>query len=116
MRPLPPELWGLVIDRLDSEEQRTCLFVCKLLHDFALKALFAHITVYFCLWMMDYGALGIPDEKLEEMRRRNETTFDLLRHISLSPDFARLVKELSVRAFVGGGDGIFHTRECHRML
>ncbi|TBU21863.1 hypothetical protein BD311DRAFT_869709 [Dichomitus squalens] len=107
---LPPEVWGLIVDQLQAEDQRTCLFLSKLHHDFALKALFAHVTVYFGLWRMDDGGLMDSIEKLEEMRRRNNTTFDVLRHISLSPDFARLVRTLSVRAFVDGGDGIFHTR------
>ena len=115
MTPLPPELLELIVDNLHHEDQKTYRLLSKLHHAFATRALFAHINVYFGLWMV-YSRISQSAETVAELRRKNNITWELLTHISLSPNFAQVVKEVTVFAYLpaagkGLGGDIFHIRE-----
>ncbi|KAI1787077.1 hypothetical protein LXA43DRAFT_1098574 [Ganoderma leucocontextum] len=113
MKPLPPEVWGLIVKQLERNEQKTCRTLSKLHHDFASRALFAHVNVYFGLWSHEHDMTS-SEETVSEIIFKNNTTWDILRHISLFPDFAKVVKTISVRAYlspgIGVGEDVFHTR------
>ena len=99
---LPPEMWSQIIDFLPRADQRSCLFVSRVFHEFALARLFAHVIVYFGLWTANgENRPSIPwtEKDYEDMDRLNLNSWQVLHHISRTPAFARFVKKLSVRAF-----------------
>ena len=73
-----------------------------MLHDLAISSLFSHITVYFGLWH-DYATMEWTDEMEEEVHLKSNITWDILRHISLSPDFAQVVKKITVKSYLSHG-------------
>ncbi|KAI1783446.1 hypothetical protein LXA43DRAFT_977125 [Ganoderma leucocontextum] len=100
MKSLPPEIWGLVVNELGRSDQRTSLALSKLHHDFAVRSLFAHITIYFGQWMPDHITATT-----EELHFQEKITLDILRHIQLFPEFASLVKKISIQAYLHRGYG-----------
>lgn len=112
---LPPEIWQLIVSLLDREDQKTWRTLSKFHHDSATRTLFAHINVYFGLWVQNHMPISRSHDVLSEVQLKNNVTWDILRHISLFPDFANVVKTISVKAYLSVGFGlggdIFHTRE-----
>ncbi|CDO76664.1 hypothetical protein BN946_scf184752.g2 [Trametes cinnabarina] len=112
---LPVELWRLIIEDLPSADQRSCLLVSKLFHDVALGHVFSRVTIWFGHWTTQWQGLPpdmnfAPDEEDELLFiRRNHASYELLRRISRDAAFARLVKDLSIRAYASE-DGIFEKR------
>ncbi|KAM5534148.1 hypothetical protein V8D89_012168 [Ganoderma adspersum] len=114
MIPLPSELLELIVDNLEREDQKTYRLLSKLHHDFATRALFTHVNVYFGQWMV-YSRLSQSDETVAELQHKNNVTWEILHHISFSPNFAKVVKEVTVFAYLplagkGLGGDIFHIR------
>ncbi|KAM5537235.1 hypothetical protein V8D89_009168 [Ganoderma adspersum] len=98
---LPTELWYPIISGLPSLDQRTCLSVSKTFHDIASKYVFSHVAISLGLWRpfeyeIEYEDLS-PEEKVA-MKRQANASYEILRHIMDTPDFARKVKKLCVRA------------------
>ncbi|KAI1787083.1 hypothetical protein LXA43DRAFT_896796 [Ganoderma leucocontextum] len=116
---LPPEIWRFIIDLLPRRDHRTCLFLSKVHHDIAFSNMFSHVTVTFGLWRWR----GIPadqfniqpndeDDDYRRMVRRNGLTWDILRAISGRPDFAKVVREFTVRAHAWEGGEHFLEKRC----
>ncbi|TBU24542.1 hypothetical protein BD311DRAFT_799355 [Dichomitus squalens] len=105
-KQLPTELWYRTIQFLPTQDQRTCLSVSKLHHDIAQKYVFSHIIITLGLWRrdddishgIDFGLTPAPIE-VAEASRLAKLNYALLRHITRTPEFARLVKKLTVRAY-----------------
>lgn len=113
MKPLPPEIWQIIVNQLEPEDQKTCRILSKLHLDIATRILFAHVNVYFGLWH-DYATMEWTDEMEEEVHLKSNITWDILRHISLSPDFAQVVKKITVKSYLSHGvpgSNIFYTSE-----
>ncbi|KAI9060346.1 hypothetical protein FKP32DRAFT_1595425 [Trametes sanguinea] len=108
---LPLELWRLIIEFAPAADQRACLFVSKSFHDIALYNLFSRVTIWFGLWKVQWP--DFPDEGSEEEERlwtqRNIASWEILRRIARDAAFAKIVKDLSVRAYAQG-DRIFEMR------
>ncbi|PIL26349.1 hypothetical protein GSI_12105 [Ganoderma sinense ZZ0214-1] len=114
MKSLPSELLVLIVDNLERKDQKTCRLLSKPLHDLSTRALFSHVKVYFGLWMV-YSRISQSSETVADLKRKNNITWEILQHISLSPKFATVVKEITVFAHltVAGhrlGEDIFHVR------
>ncbi|KAI0753836.1 hypothetical protein C8Q74DRAFT_1373762 [Fomes fomentarius] len=103
---LPIELWRLIIGHLAHEDKKSCLLVSSQLHDVALSELFSHVTLYFGLWTSAHEDNWNEEEKRAEMERLKKMTWEILRHVSCTPAFATIIKQLSVRAYTQG-DGLF---------
>ena len=105
-KPLPPELWYRIIQVLPPRDQKTCLSVSKMHHDIAVKYVFSHIIITLGLWrrddemdpMWDMNLAPTPVQIIES-KRLARANYALLRHIMRTPDFARNVKKLTVRAY-----------------
>ena len=106
VKQLPTELWYRVIQSLPIKDQKTCLSVSKMHHDIAQKYVFSHVIITLGLWRkddeimreIDFGLAPDTDEvtKASRVAKRN---YALLRHIARTPEFAQLVKKLTVRAY-----------------
>ena len=98
---LPTELWYPIISGLPSLEQKMCLSVSKTFHDIASKYVFSHVTISLGLWRSFEGEIEFEDLSSEEktaMKRQADASYETLRHIMHTPDFARNVKKLCVHA------------------
>ncbi|KAI0753826.1 hypothetical protein C8Q74DRAFT_1222358 [Fomes fomentarius] len=103
---LPIELWRLIIGHLAHEDKKSCLLVSSQLHDVALSELFSHVTLYLGLWTTRGHKDNWNEGERAEMERLKKTTWEVLRHVSCTPAFATIIKQLSVRAYTQG-DGLF---------
>ncbi|TFK88958.1 hypothetical protein K466DRAFT_51087 [Polyporus arcularius HHB13444] len=112
---LPYELWGLVVRKLPRSDQRTCLLVSRTVHGVVMPILFSRILVFFGSWDSANDPVALRYMALQdakpEVRRHNENTIALLRHIARTPEFASLVRELTVAAYEPG-----ETDEMTRVL
>ena len=108
---LPPELWALVVGFLPTVDKRACLFVSKQYHDIALSLLFSHITVQFGNILQSFtDSEGLIEEFYRaEVIPRQHVTWEVLRHISTTPKFARIVKSVTVQA-IGCEPEVFGSR------
>ncbi|KAI0742233.1 hypothetical protein C8Q80DRAFT_1272944 [Daedaleopsis nitida] len=101
--PLPYELWEQILHQLPRSDQRACLGVSKIVHDVALPLVFSRITVFFGCWQFANDPVALEystwSQQDRDAHKRNLNTTDLLRHIVQEPEFAKLVKEMSVAAF-----------------
>ncbi|TFK88957.1 hypothetical protein K466DRAFT_519873 [Polyporus arcularius HHB13444] len=117
---LPPELWAMVIHQLSKDDQRNLLFVSTFFHDLALSDVFSHVTIRFGLWRPDASDYNVvtddadtpPPPMTEDQRAEtalvNLHACEILHHIARTPRFARVIKKLSIRAYVAhSGDGVF---------
>lgn len=104
-RYLPPEIWTNMIQCLHPNDRTPCLSVSKSLHDISLPLVFSHITVRF-------GIRRNTDDLLEDwtedqkVAANNATrvSHELLQHIVRTPEFARVVTKVTVRAYTPEGD------------
>ncbi|EJF64849.1 hypothetical protein DICSQDRAFT_167001 [Dichomitus squalens LYAD-421 SS1] len=103
---MPAELWYPIIEMLPSVDQKTCLSVSEMFHDIALTYVFSHVSISLGLWRpfehIDDEEVFTDDEKADLIRRA-DASYEVLRHIMRTPDFARKVKRVSVRAFSCAG-------------
>lgn len=102
MGQLPLELWYLVADDLAPAQMRAFLAISQLHRSIALKVLFSHVHVFF-------GApepCEYPEMSEEAVEQAYESTmsrtWDLLNAIRSNPSFARVVKKLTIYAFLEG--------------
>ena len=116
-RYLPAELWYPIIEILPSLDQKTCLSVSKTLHDIAMTYVFSHVTISLGLWRpFEYEGEDdeLSNEEKADLKRQTDASYEVLRHIIHSPDFARKVKTVSVHAFSdAGGEMQFAIRASH---
>lgn len=102
-KQLPTELWYRIIHFLPTTDQKTCLSVSRTQHDIAVKYVFSHVIITLGLWRREdefedteFAPSPLQVHASKEIARAN---YALLRHIMQTPDFARHVKKLSVRAY-----------------
>lgn len=102
-RALPYELWELIIRELPRSDQRTCLLVSRITHDVARPFIFSRLMIFFGKWEFatDPTDLGYTtwSHRDVDAARHNWTSMDLLRHITRTPEFADLVREVTVAAY-----------------
>ena len=125
VKGLPAELWArIVLHQIPAEERRKFLLVSSSFRDLVLPVLFSNVTVCFGLWLSETSdrivtgedaelkAALMTDEEVAEMTRLNVQACDILRHISRTPSFAKVIKKFSVRAyFVHHESGVFELGE-----
>ncbi len=103
---LPYELWGLIVRKLPRSDQRSCLLVSRTVHDVVMPILFSRILAFFGSWESANDPVALRYIALQgakpEVRRQNEKTIALLRHIARTPEFASLIRELTVAAYEPG--------------
>ena len=104
---LPTELWYRIIYMLPPLDQKTCLSVSKTFHDIATTYVFSHVTIYLGLWQpfefdSEDDEFGIQEKATT--KRQGNISYDILRHIMHTPEFAKKVKKISVRAFSKAGE------------
>ncbi|EIW57055.1 uncharacterized protein TRAVEDRAFT_49867 [Trametes versicolor FP-101664 SS1] len=111
---LPLEIWGLVVELLPKEDQKTCLFASRVLGNVARARLFSHVTILFGLWR-PFGAEHKDDAAaaayLNEIDQLSTSSWEIMRYIRRDAEFAKLIKKLSVRAHVPAGTGTYE-RHC----
>ncbi|KAH9926655.1 uncharacterized protein BXZ73DRAFT_102910 [Epithele typhae] len=96
---LPPELWRLIIECLDRDNTRICLFVSHAFHSIALPSVFRHVNLHFGIWeLSDVASLRGLGSKAKGFTIRS---WKILTKITTDPDFAVLVKSLAVYLFPG---------------
>ncbi|KAI0323832.1 hypothetical protein GY45DRAFT_1399634 [Cubamyces sp. BRFM 1775] len=102
---LPLELWHTIVQFLPREGQRTVLLVSRSLHDIVLPLLFSHITIRFGLWKPDCEDPGSYYKYMDEedLEQYHTISSQIMRRIAHEPDFARVVKVLSVLCAAGYG-------------
>ncbi|KZT63443.1 hypothetical protein DAEQUDRAFT_131735 [Daedalea quercina L-15889] len=107
---LPPELWQEVIFHLSAPSGRTCLSVSRAFHDFAVRLIFAEVTIFFGSWETWEGEENIPDaDSLEDTR--SARSFEVLHRIIVDPAFASVIRDMEVHAFkLDGIRGAFEIR------
>lgn len=110
----PPETWGLILGHLPQDVKRRLLLTSPSFHVLVLPLVFSHITVSFGLWQL--GAMGWDVEEHEEVpdtfptspqyhaymatvEKTELRTCELLAHIACTPDFARVIRKITVRAY-----------------
>ncbi|RPD72687.1 hypothetical protein L226DRAFT_536873 [Lentinus tigrinus ALCF2SS1-7] len=118
--PLPPELWGRVIQCLSNKDTRSFFSACRFFHDLAFPALFSHVVLRFGLWRADdeknhadddledsdqpdYGRtfqVVLGTEHKHEVAQNHMRTCEMLYCILHTPGFARVVRKLSVHAYI----------------
>ena len=104
---LPTELWYAIIYMLPSLDQTTCLSVSKTFHDIATTYVFSHVTICLGLWQPfecdSEDDVPGTEEKAATKRQAN-LSYDNLRHMIHTPDFAKKVTKISVHAFSSAGE------------
>ena len=78
---------------------------------------FSHVTISLGLWRpFEYEGEDdeLSNEEKADLKRQTDASYEVLRNIIHSPDFARKVKKVSVHAFSdAGGEMQFAIRESH---
>ena len=108
-RQLAPEMWVLVMQHLPPPDQRTCLSVSSIHHTIAKRFVFSELAITLGLWKEARieGETHLLSDAIQcEVSRRARSSLALLKHAANVPDFADLVKKLTVRA-QGLGDEIY---------
>jgi hypothetical protein len=98
---LPVEIWNKIIEYLPSAHQRDVLLVSRFFHDVAVRLLFSFIRIYFiggdhAFTMLDTDDAQYTQETMELLMHRS---WEILNHIAQEPNFARVVRSISVHAF-----------------
>lgn len=104
---LPTEIWAAVLGLLPRRDLKTCLLLSGVHHDIAFSDLFSHVTVTFGPWIWRESARTSQsthsnndlDHQCEHLVRRSNHSWDLLEAISRRSDFAKVIKEVTVRAY-----------------
>ncbi|EMD36563.1 hypothetical protein CERSUDRAFT_124336 [Gelatoporia subvermispora B] len=114
-RRLPPEIWDNVLSLLSPADRRTCLFVCRPIHDFVLRLLFTTVTLNFGAWenhqftSQDWE-IDVRQTREELADYRSAMAWEKLRHIKQCSVFGGMVRKLIVNAYAPG-NGVFE-RSC----
>lgn len=103
---LPPELWGLVIERMLRTDQRSCLSVSAAFRALARPLVFSRIVIHVGLWRtQELNWHGHTESELQLIKWRNIAATEILQYIARDAQFAWLVKTLSVLTYQRGPDG-----------
>lgn len=108
-RQLAPEMWVFVMQHLPPPDQKTCLSVSSTHHTIARRFVFSDVAITLGLWKEVHieGEAKLLSKAIQcEVSRRARSSLALLNHASDIPDFADLIKKLTVRAQCLG-DGIY---------
>ncbi|EJF58874.1 hypothetical protein DICSQDRAFT_138929 [Dichomitus squalens LYAD-421 SS1] len=100
-RQLAPEVWALVMQHLPPSDRRTCLSISSTHHTVAKRLVFSDITITLGLWKdVDIEGDTYPLNKTiqDEVGRDARRSLNLLRHILATPEFADVVRKVTVRA------------------
>ncbi|KAM5534147.1 hypothetical protein V8D89_012167 [Ganoderma adspersum] len=104
---LPTEIWTAILGLLARRDLKTCILLSRVHHDIAFSDLFSHVTVTFGPWIWRESArAGQSIHSNDELNcqcghlvRRNNYSWELLDAISCRLDFAKVIKEVTVRAY-----------------
>ncbi|KAI0691571.1 hypothetical protein C8Q76DRAFT_254057 [Earliella scabrosa] len=103
---LPYELWEQVIRHLPRSDRRACLMISRLVHDVALPIIFSRLTIFFGLWQFADDPVRLAyrqwSQRDAHAMRQTQNSKAVLRHIARAPEFAQVVREMSVAAFSVG--------------
>lgn len=99
---LPLELWYLIAEDLRPAQLKAFLGISRMHRSIALKNLFSHIKVFFgAPELEDYPEMS--EEAAEQVYETTMSrTWDQLNAIRTDPSFARVVKKLTIHAFLEG--------------
>lgn len=92
---LPVETWSYIAGYLPASEQLKLLHVSRLFHDIALRFVFSTVRIH--LAGSDWEMTDADD-----IQRLMHRSWDILQRIIWDPGFAKVVKTLSVTAFIQG--------------
>ncbi len=106
--PLPPELWSRIIEQLPPLERQACLSVSRMFHHISMPLVFSHVHITYgipsdCKLLSkivnphDSPPLGKANIRTERARAAKATS-EFLQYVAATPELARMVKTLSVRA------------------
>ena len=100
-KQLAPEVWALVMQHLPAADQRVCLSISSTHRNIARRLVFSDITITLGIWKdVDIEGVTHPlNRKIRgEVSRDARRSFNLLRHILDTPEFADVVRKVTVRA------------------
>lgn len=110
--PFPPEIWSQAVSWLPISQQKSLLEVSRFFHDIALPFVFSSVKIYILggyetLEMLETNDRAFALETEHKLMRRS---WEILHRILEDPQFARLVKDLTVVAFTES-QAVFEIRE-----
>ncbi|KAF9486032.1 hypothetical protein BDN70DRAFT_822873 [Pholiota conissans] len=103
-RSMPPEIWSHVLDNVPRTLLPNLLSVCSQFHDIAIRTIFASIKIYFLGGRRGMEALNTFDTSwtAETATKLICKSWEILNRICQDPQFARVVKSITVIAFSDG--------------
>ena len=110
-KSLPPEIWSQILDYIPRFESRYLLSVCSQFHDNIIRQLFSSVKIYFIggdkgKKMLNTFYEDFANETAEKLMCKS---WEILNRISRDPQFAKVVKNLTIVAYAEGL-GIFERR------
>jgi hypothetical protein len=110
---LPVEMWTDIVQYLPPARRRDMLRVSRLLHDIAIRFVFATVKIYFMHQEPAFYMLNTENERYvrETSDYLLNRSWEMLHCIITKPLFANVVKTLSVHAFTDG-PAVFDLRNC----
>ena len=80
--------------------------ISRLVHDVALPIVFSRLTIFFGLWQFADDPVRLAyrqwSQRDAHAMRQTQNSKAVLRHIARAPEFAQVVREMSVAAFSVG--------------
>lgn len=103
-KSLPPEIWSQILDYIPRFESRYLLSVCSQFHDNIIRQLFSSIKIYFIggdkgKKMLNTFYEDFTRETAEKLMRKS---WEILNRISRDPQFAKVVKNITIVAYAEG--------------
>ncbi|TFK44928.1 hypothetical protein BDQ12DRAFT_673828 [Crucibulum laeve] len=100
-RAFPPEIWSQVFQHLPKSHQKNLLAISRVFHDVAIPFVFSSIKIYFMSGgagrpIVDTSDPSFYEATCERLMRRS---WEILHYIARQPNFARVVKSVTVIAF-----------------
>ncbi|KAL1756641.1 hypothetical protein FB107DRAFT_289868 [Schizophyllum commune] len=106
----------MVVQNLGTPWQRVLLFVCRSLHDIALRFLFSSIKAYFFTENLARD-LTNNTERYEILEALATRSYELLERCCMDPTFASIVRDLTVVEYMERTTlGIFEQKTLTRAL
>ncbi|KAL1669017.1 hypothetical protein GGF50DRAFT_45290 [Schizophyllum commune] len=106
----------MVVQNLGTPWQRVLLFVCRSLHDIALRCIFSSIKVYFFTENLARD-LTNNTERYEILEALATRSYELLERCCMDPTFASIVRDLTVVEYMERTTlGIFEQKTLTRAL